>query len=130
MRGFLSLCTALFPNLKGATSVGKTQREILQHVLSSFKSPCSSVVDRRRPSTAPLRGRPSRKKFDPVCRADPVTLWRLYSTEWSKHSRAVEMSERSLRWSVKEAMMVKEVPGHINQLWAPHHRVLLPVLSR
>uniref|UniRef100_A0A5K3FWH0 DUF4005 domain-containing protein n=2 Tax=Mesocestoides corti TaxID=53468 RepID=A0A5K3FWH0_MESCO len=77
---------------------------------SAWRSPCSSVVDRRRPSTAPLRGRPSRKKFDPVCRADPVTLWRLYSTEWSKHSRAVEMSERSLRWSVKEAMMVKEVP--------------------
>uniref|UniRef100_A0A0R3XDJ1 Uncharacterized protein n=1 Tax=Hydatigena taeniaeformis TaxID=6205 RepID=A0A0R3XDJ1_HYDTA len=45
-----------------------------------------------------------------VNRGDPVSLWRLYNSQWERQARATAVSERALRWSVKAAMAVREVP--------------------
>ncbi|KAL5105116.1 hypothetical protein TcWFU_002162 [Taenia crassiceps] len=61
----------------------------------------------RRPSTA---GRSTWRSGGAVNRGDPVSLWRLYNRQWERQSRATAVSERALRWSVKAAMAVREVP--------------------
>ncbi|EUB61244.1 hypothetical protein EGR_03919 [Echinococcus granulosus] len=67
----------------------------------------SSSVSTRRPLTA---GRTSRRAGGGVNRGDPVSLWRLYNSQWERQARATAVSERALRWSVKAAMAVREVP--------------------
>ncbi|CDS37991.1 expressed protein [Echinococcus multilocularis] len=67
----------------------------------------SSSVSTRRPFTA---GRTSRRAGGGVNRGDPVSLWRLYNSQWERQARATAVSERALRWSVKAAMAVREVP--------------------
>ncbi|VDK39680.1 unnamed protein product [Taenia asiatica] len=67
----------------------------------------SSSVSSRRPMTA---GRASWRSGGGVNRGDPVSLWRLYNSQWERQARATAVSERALRWSVKAAMAVREVP--------------------
>ncbi|KAM7540572.1 hypothetical protein Aperf_G00000046674 [Anoplocephala perfoliata] len=59
---------------------------------------------------SPGSGTIPRRRGVGVKRGDPVSLWRLYKSQWERRARANAATERALRWSVKAAMAVREVP--------------------
>nr|CDS31108.2 cyclin dependent kinase 11B [Hymenolepis microstoma] len=72
----------------------------------------ASHLDRNFPRSGSA---PSRRLFPSnqrrgVNRSDPVSLWRMYNSQWERQARTNVTSERALRWSVKAAMAVREVP--------------------
>ncbi|VDL16581.1 unnamed protein product [Hymenolepis diminuta] len=74
--------------------------------------PESTDLDRNLPRS---RSAPSRRLFPSnqrrgMNRSDPVSLWRMYNRQWERQARTNAISERALRWSVKAAMSVREVP--------------------
>ncbi|VDO04327.1 unnamed protein product [Rodentolepis nana] len=63
-----------------------------------------------RPASAPTRRLFPSNQRRGVNRSDPVSLWRMYNSQWERQARNNLTSERALRWSVKAAMAVREVP--------------------
>ncbi|KAM3173138.1 hypothetical protein ACTXT7_013075 [Hymenolepis weldensis] len=69
--------------------------------------PRSGSAPSRRVTSMPLFPSNQRRGMN---RSDPVSLWRMYNSQWERQARTNAISERALRWSVKAAMSVREVP--------------------